>query len=39
MDHTAGVYLMRRDGSLMTLMSYQTRPADAVGELRKLVRS
>lgn len=39
MDHTAGIYLVRRDGSFVTLMNYQTAPKDAVDELRQLVRS
>lgn len=39
MDHTAGVYLMRADGTFVTLMSYQTPPAEAAKELRALVHA
>jgi cytochrome oxidase Cu insertion factor (SCO1/SenC/PrrC family) len=39
MDHTAGIYLVRRDGTFVTLMSYLTPIQDATQQLRNLVHS
>lgn len=39
MDHSAGVYLMDRNGHFVQLMSYQEPPAEEVAKLRDLLRS